>query len=522
MVGSMATRRRRPRGHVEERPNGTFRAIVYAGTDPLTGKARRLKETAPDWNAAQEALTRLQRQVDERRHPRTGITVHEVLEQWREVTQHEDSTRDRYDQLIRLYIEPTFGAMAAGKVDAEMLERFYGRLLACRELCDGRRRAGHQCAPLAANTIRKIHFIVRAAFERAVRWHYLGVNEAELAEPPAFQRSDPDPPSPAEAAAVLNEASRDASWCLLLWVTMVTGSRRGEICALRWTDHDLDARLASIERSYSGSQEKRTKTRQKRRIALDTYTVALLRAQREEFRNNCQALGVPFRETAFVFSNEPAGEHPLQPHSVSQRYRRLAQRLNLRSTRLHALRHYSATELIAAGIDLRTVAGRLGHGSGGATTLRTYAAWVDEADHRAADAIANIVPRPDPTKRQPRSPYEKIAADLRRAIAAGELQPGDQLPTVLELADTYQVSASTAHRAIDLLRSEGTLSVSRGHRARVLPPDANQASRRTSTLRIGPDPTARCTISLIDGARRAGPRSGLGDRHLREGKLTTF
>jgi integrase len=59
--------------------------------------------------------------------------------------------------------------MAAGKVDAELLERFYARLLACRELCNGRRRAGHTCAPLTPNTVRKVHFLFRAAFERAVR-----------------------------------------------------------------------------------------------------------------------------------------------------------------------------------------------------------------------------------------------------------------------------------------------------------------------------------------------------------------
>jgi len=39
---------------------------------------------------------------------------------------------------------------------------------------------------------------------------------------------------------------------------------------------------------------------------------------------------------------------------------------------LHALRHYSATELLTAGVDLCTVAGRLGHGRGGAVTLRVY------------------------------------------------------------------------------------------------------------------------------------------------------
>jgi len=52
----------------------------------------------------------------------------------------------------------------------------------------------------------------------------------------------------------------------------------------------------------------------------------------------------------------------------------MATKLKLRSTRLHSLCHYSATELVAAGVDLRTVAGRFGHGSGGATTLRVYAA----------------------------------------------------------------------------------------------------------------------------------------------------
>jgi site-specific recombinase XerD len=45
---------------------------------------------------------------------------------------------------------------------------------------------------------------------------------------------------------------------------------------------------------------------------------------------------------------------------------------------LHVLRRYSATELLTAGVDLRTVAGRLGHGGGGATTLRVYAARVQE------------------------------------------------------------------------------------------------------------------------------------------------
>jgi integrase len=62
-----------------------------------------------------------------------------------------------------------------------------------------------------------------------------------------------------------------------------------------------------------------------------------------------------------------------------------------RSRAFHSLRHYSATELVAAGVDTRTVAGRLGHSGGGATTLRVYSVWVAESDQRAAAVLASGV-----------------------------------------------------------------------------------------------------------------------------------
>lgn len=76
---------------------------------------------------------------------------------------------------------------------------------------------------------------------------------------------------------------------------------------------------------------------------------------------------------AFVFSDELDGSTFKIPDSLTQRYERLAERLGIETT-LHKLRHYSATELILTGVDIRTVAGRLGHSGGGTTTLRTYTA----------------------------------------------------------------------------------------------------------------------------------------------------
>ena len=453
--------------------------MVEGGTDPVTGKRRQLRESAATYADAKRLLTKLQRQVDEDQQPKSAITVRQAITQWLDVAELGDTTRERYDDLIRLYVLPTFGDMQAGKVDAELLERFYARLHQCREMCTGRSRGGHECRPLSSSTTRKIHYIIRGALERAVRWRHLGVNKAAMAEAPSPTHTEPDPPSADEAAVLLNTAWADPEWGLLLWLTMITGSRRGEISALRWRHVDFDRAILWVHRSNAqtkaGVREKETKTGQRRKVALDPETLALLTKHRELWEQRCANLGGTLDSDAFLFSPAPDGTTAYAPRSLSQKYRRMATKLKLRSTRLHSLRHYSATELVAAGVDLRTVAGRLGHGSGGATTLKVYAAWVDEADRRAATTIASIMPKPVPVP-SVRGPYETIAEALRDDIRAGCLKPGDQLPTVAELAVANTVAVGTAHRALVLLKEEGLIDVTRGRRAIV----ASSASLKAS------------------------------------------
>ena len=160
---------------------------------------------------------------------------------------------------------------------------------------------------------------------------------------------------------------------------------------------------------------------------------------------------------------------------MGQRYSRLARRIGIRTT-IHKLRHYSATELIAGGVDVRTVAGRLGHGGGGTTTLRVYAAWVSEADQRASAGLLDRLPqRPQASpgaipsaERAARNPYEVVAAELRAQILDGRLPAGSPLPSNKELTRQYGVAAGTAHRAAALLSEWGMIDVRRGHRAVVL------------------------------------------------------
>ncbi|MPY85974.1 MAG: tyrosine-type recombinase/integrase, partial [Actinophytocola sp.] len=172
-----------------------------------------------------------------------------------------------------------------------------------------------------------------------------------------------------------------------------------------WSRVDLDEGIVDVRRSYTvvrgvGS-EKDTKTHQIRRIALDSETIVLLREHKQRCQQEREQLDLLWSEDFYVFTRAPGtGHEPYPPDAVSNRYKKMATRLGI-DTHIHALRHYSATELLTAGIDLRTVAGRLGHGGGRSTTLRVYAAWVAAADRKAAEILGARMPKRPPRGERP-------------------------------------------------------------------------------------------------------------------------
>jgi GntR family transcriptional regulator len=59
-------------------------------------------------------------------------------------------------------------------------------------------------------------------------------------------------------------------------------------------------------------------------------------------------------------------------------------------------------------------------------------------------------------------PYQRVAAALRARITAGEWLPGEQIPPVRQIADEYDVSVTTARRALMTLRDEGLITITPG------------------------------------------------------------
>lgn len=411
---------------------------MYAGDDPVTGRRLYLTDSTTDAREAERIRRRFLAQIDEQRNVRTRTTLGAAMASWLRTHEAEESTLDGYRGYIRRTIEPALGDVPIGNVSAQVLEEFYADLRRCRHRCqDGepavdhrttvkhecreirhKRRPGrpgktphdcavagcvvvecppHTCTPMSASAIRQVHWILSAAFAAAVRWEWIRTNPAEVAKKPKQRAPQPKPPTADEAARIIEAAwAQDDEWGTLVWLVMVTGMRRAEVLALRWSDVDMSAAKLTISRSYvrTGRQalEKDTKTHQMRRISLDAATVEVLGEHRRRTDEQVRRLGQEPTSSAFLFSHKPLHDGPADPSGVTHRYGRMCAELGIHS-HLHALRHYSATELLTAGVDLRTVAGRLGHGGGGATTLRVYAAWVAEADQQAAEVLGSRMRR---------------------------------------------------------------------------------------------------------------------------------
>jgi integrase/DNA-binding transcriptional regulator YhcF (GntR family) len=260
------------------------------------------------------------------------------------------------------------------------------------------RRAGcqaHVCRPMKPSTIHGIDGILSGAFAMAQRWEWIDRNPTDSAKPPAVNTRKSIPATPPEdVAKVITEArAHSTALGLYLWIVVITGARRGELCGLQIRDIDLDQGLIHVAFNYvvKGGKKirKDTKTHQDRWLAIDPDTCALISSYLGEVRATLAAVGVEVAADAYLFSNGPGHTRPWNPdwatHQISAAADAVGVDLDIKGGR-----HYTASQLLAAGFDRRNTAARLGHSGGGATTLRHYADPVPEADRRAATYLSRL------------------------------------------------------------------------------------------------------------------------------------
>lgn len=374
------------RGHIQQRGKNSWRIKAYVGRDAADTKRYVERTMRGTKREAERELARVVVEIDEGRHAAAApMLLGELLDRWLEVKRRtvEARTVESYEWVASVYVRPALGDRRVASLRPIDLDSLYSQL-------HGR--------GLSARTVRMCHTVLRQSLEQARRWGFIARNPAIDATPPPQRRKEVDPPTVAQVQMLIDGAEEDdPDFATYLWVLAATGCRRGEACALRWNDIDLDRGEVAIRRSMSQVagelREKDTKTHQSRRVAIDEGTVDVLRKHRRRQRELALALGVRQADDALVFADEQG--RPWRPDVCTNRFGRLRARLGLQSVRLHDLRHFVASVLGDGGVPIATISGRLGHRDI-ATTLNLYTHALPATDQRAAAYLGTLLARRDP------------------------------------------------------------------------------------------------------------------------------
>jgi integrase len=394
----MPKRRGRGEGTIVQRAPGVWRLRAYAGRDPVTGKPHQVTRTVhvATKTEALKALRKFVDDVDTGKVRKVGsrATMEQLFEAWLEAAEGDlaASTVERYRQVVDKALIPEFGKIELRDLTAHHLDSYYGR----------RRTAG-----AAARTVRLHHSLMSGALSQAVRWEWIDRNVAALARPPAKPRGLGFIPATEgvrkliEAAAAPTKRAPQGDLELVTGVVLaaVTGERRGELVGLQWADVNWQTAKVVFERQRlplkGGDRTVPLKHEDRKEVALGPLGLAVLRRYRDAVEAKAGQLEVPVGP--WLLSKD-CGRSPLTSKWFGESITALGVRAGVPVT-THAFRRFSATQMVGAGVDVVTAAGRLGNSPD--MLLRVYAGFIPSNDVAAAAGLDRLVLGPVPDAKKP-------------------------------------------------------------------------------------------------------------------------
>ena len=283
-------------------------------------------------------------------------------------------TWERYEEIIRLRVNPVLGNLRLGRLAPEHLQRLYS----------GRLESG-----LSPGSVRQIHAVLRRALGQAARWGLVARNVATLVTPPRRSRQEMTAFGPEQVRTLLDAVAGDRLEALYV-LAVTTGMRQGEILGLRWRDVDLDDGSvqvkATLQRTGGVFVFAEPKTASSRRqIALTDGAVAALKRHRVAQAEERLRLRRAWEDNDLVFANE-AGRPIAAPNLRNRSFWPLLERAGLPRIRFHDLRHTAATLMLGQGVHPKVVSEMLGH-SQISITLDLYSHVTATMQRQATQAL---------------------------------------------------------------------------------------------------------------------------------------
>ncbi len=314
-------------------------------------------------------------------------TVNDAIAAWRDNGWDDLSPKTvlGYDSIWNHYIRDTIGTKRIASLNAYEIERYFRKL---------------KTEGAGRDTVRIVRSILHRACRLVSRWSAGAltnpVADTELPSWTLAERREPvRAPEAAEVRTLLRAAAEhDERFGAFLRLLAATGLRRGEACAVRWSDIDWDQATLTVDESVvaskGGAVIKSPKTRSSiRAVTLDDGTLDVLRglqAHQEALANVC---GVSAIADSFVFSYEPGGATPPYPDTMSHEFSALRKKAGVASDlHLHSLRHFQATVLDPV-IPERQKQARMGWST--SHMARHYTDPIAAEDRRAAKFVGGVL-----------------------------------------------------------------------------------------------------------------------------------
>lgn len=310
-------------------------------------------------------------------------------------------TLHRYKGMLETRILPAFGTKNMEKIKPLELLAFYNSLKGKHEFMKvSKDRISNPTLPnscerekgissgLSDQTVKHHHRLISAIFEKAIKWNvYQGKNPANFVDAPKVERKKAKFYDLDQIAAMLQALEKeDLHHKAVVMIALTTGARLGEVMGLEWQDVDHLNKTIEIRQSSQyipriGTFTKDPKNESsKRRLSVNNALLSILKAYKEDQ----QSRGFLCGDSNRLFINWK-GE-PMNPSTLAVWFPKFLGKNELPRITFHSLRHTSATFLIGQGMDIETIARRLGHTTS-VTTQSVYSHFLKAKDRQAADMM---------------------------------------------------------------------------------------------------------------------------------------
>ena len=298
-------------------------------------------------------------------------TIREIAAAWKEYKRPyvKQSTMAAYVLILENHILPTFGednSLPEQSVQAFVLHKIE--------------------SGLSTKSVKDILIVLKMVMKFGVKKEWMTYYEWDIKYPPSSENKVLDVLSVTNHRKILNHIQSHFTFMGLgIYISLSTGLRIGEICALKWCDINVTDGILTvnrtIERIYIIEGEKK-------------HTELVINSPKtknscREIPMNKELLGMlkPLKKVVnddyYILTND---ERPTEPRTYRNYYKRLMEKLDIPKLKYHGLRHSFATRCIEVGCDYKTVSVLLGH-SNISTTLNLYVHPNMEQKKRCIDKV---------------------------------------------------------------------------------------------------------------------------------------